>query len=423
MQKIKSVLFFMLVVTLCLISFSPLTSAQESTTVKITTADTDFFDDTLQQKLFLLSKNSIVIVLSEENGWAKVNYKSTIGYIQSKDLKPAVGQYMIVKSKVEPLVRVTDTQHSETIGNLSISSIVEVFDVKSPLFVFVRSENLTGYIYKNTLGKPLEEVRVVKEQKGVTVYSASSTSSKQIGHLAVNSKVTMLAKYNGWVFVQTSELSGYVLGNGLKYDTKPSKESIKKPTTPKPSVSGSKKIALTFDDGPNAKVTPQILNTLKKYNAKATFFVVGEAVKKHPTVLKEVFNAGHEIGNHTYNHAKLTTLTVKQMSLQIQSADSVIQAAIGQNPTVFRPPYGAYDKTVTNQLKVPNVLWSIDTLDWKHHDPKKTFQAVKDNAKPGSIVLMHDIHQATANALDDILAMLQKQGYEFVTVTELLNSK
>lgn len=139
--------------------------------------------------------------------------------------------------------------------------------------------------------------------------------------------------------------------------------------------------------------------------------------------MKEVFNDGHEIGNHTYNHTKLTTLTVKQMHLQIQSTDSVVQAAIGQNPTVFRPPYGAYNKTVTNQLNVPNVLWTIDTLDWKHHDPKKTLQAVKDNAKPGSIILMHDIHQATANALDDILAMLQKQGYEFVTVSELLNNK
>jgi peptidoglycan-N-acetylglucosamine deacetylase len=423
MRKIKSIPFLMLIVTFCLIVFSPLTNAEYSPIIKITTADVDLYDENLQEKSLSLSKNSIVIVLSEANGWAKVNYKSSVGYVQSKSLKQAVGQHMIVKSKVEPLVRITDTQQSETTGNLPVNSIVEVFEVGSPSFVFVRSEYLAGYVYKNTLVNPTEEARVVKEQAGLIVYSAMKTSSNQIGHLAVNSKVTMLAKYNGWVFVKTKDYAGYVQGSGLKYDIKPSKESIKKPTVPKPNLTGTKKIALTFDDGPNAKVTPQVLKTLEKYDAKATFFVVGEAVKKHPAVLKEVFNDGHEIGNHTYNHTKLTTLTVKQMHLQIQSTDSVVQAAIGQNPTVFRPPYGAYNKTVTNQLNVPNVLWTIDTLDWKHHDPKKTLQAVKDNAKPGSIILMHDIHQATANALDDILAMLQKQGYEFVTVSELLNNK
>lgn len=136
-------------------------------------------------------------------------------------------------------------------------------------------------------------------------------------------------------------------------------------------------------------------------------------------MLKDVANAGHEIGNHTFNHKKLTTLSLRNAKLQIDSTDAVIKAAIGHNATVFRPPYGAYNKSIVNQLNVPNVLWSIDTLDWKHHNPQKTLAAVQKNAKNGSIVLMHDIHQETADALDSILAMLQKQGYEFVTVSEL----
>lgn len=227
MRKIKSIPFLMLIVTFCLIVFSPLTNAEYSPIIKITTADVDLYDENLQEKSLSLSKNSIVIVLSEENGWAKVNYKSSVGYVQSKSLKQAVGQHMIVKSKVEPLVRITDTQQSEATGNLPVNSIVEVFEVGSPSFVFVRSEYLAGYVYKNTLVNPTEEARVVKEQAGLIVYSAMKTSSNQIGHRAVNSKVTMLAKYNGWVFVKTKDYAGYVQGSGLKHDLKPSKESIK----------------------------------------------------------------------------------------------------------------------------------------------------------------------------------------------------
>lgn len=129
MRKIKSIPFLMLIVTFCLIVFSPLTNAEYSPIIKITTADVDLYDENLQEKSLSLSKNSIVIVLSEENGWAKVNYKSSVGYVQSKSLKQAVGQHMIVKSKVEPLVRITDTQQSEATGNLPVNSIVEVFEV------------------------------------------------------------------------------------------------------------------------------------------------------------------------------------------------------------------------------------------------------------------------------------------------------
>ena len=257
---------------------------------------------------------------------------------------------------------------------------------------------------------------LVKDPNGLVVRSVASPSDAEIGQLTAKSKVTMLTNLKGWAFVTTDKLSGYVLASGLV-------SANEKPIASKlASSTKTKKIALTFDDGPHPKVTPQILKSLKKYDAKATFFVVGNEVKKNPKVLKAVADAGHEIGNHTYNHAKLTTLSVKKVKLQIDSTDAAIKAVIGQNATVFRPPYGAYNKTVTNQLKVPSVLWTIDTLDWKHHNPKKTLAAVQKNAKNGSIVLMHDIHQTTADALEPILAALQKQGYEFVTVSEILKN-
>ena len=230
-----------------------------------------------------------------------------------------------------------------------------------------------------------------------------------------NTPLIVLLEAGDWTKVKHKEVIGFIKSEHLKFI---SPQQMPGKTAPS-KITNQKKIALTFDDGPHPKVTMQILKTLKKYDAKATFFVVGQEVKKHPKIVKAAFEAGHEIGNHTFNHSKLTTLSTKQMKLQIQSTDVVIKVAIGQNATVFRPPYGAYNKSIINHLDIPLTMWTIDTLDWKHRDPKKTVQAINKQVKNGSIILMHDIHQTTADALENILITLQKQGYEFVTVSEL----
>lgn len=179
-------------------------------------------------------------------------------------------------------------------------------------------------------------------------------------------------------------------------------------------------MALTFDDGPNAKVTPQVLAILKKYDAKATFFMVGQNVSKNSAVVKQIYEAGHEIGNHTWDHAKLTALSTANVKQEVDRTSNAIYAAIGQYPTVFRPPYGATNDKVRSVMTMPSILWSIDTLDWKHRNAKKILTYVKASAKDGSIILMHDIHQTTANGLENVILYLQKQGYEFVTVSEIL---
>lgn len=184
-----------------------------------------------------------------------------------------------------------------------------------------------------------------------------------------------------------------------------------------------KRVALTFDDGPHQTVTKQILNLLDKYDAKATFFVVGTQVKKNKEVLKEVKNRGHEIGNHTLNHKKLTKLTVKQIEYEINSTNNLIKEAIGEEATVMRPPYGATNKKINQMIKVPVVLWTVDTLDWKYKDAKKLLPMVKKNIHNNGIILMHDIHQSTADGLESVLAYLKEEGYEFVTVSELLAKK
>lgn len=415
----KTILRFtiLFVTAIAFVSFSTYASAELNPTVQITTTDIIIFDENLQYEIASLSPNSIVTVLSKSNGWTKVNYQSQIGLIESSKLKNIEAQYLLVQSKNDPIVRISNTQQSEVLGNVPINSIVKAYVIDSYGYTFIQYGELSGYVQKQLLVKPTVQARIVKEPNGLNVMHTASSSSSQVGHLANGTTVTMLTKLNDWVFVITNEVAGYVHGSGLKYI--PSTAVPKKPTIPKPAAS-TKRVALTFDDGPHPKVTQQILKTLKKYDAKATFFVVGDSVKKNPKVLKEVSAAGHEIGNHTFNHVKLTTLSVKQIQSQIQSTDAEVKAVIGHNTTVFRPPYGAYNNNVKGQLKVPNVLWTIDTLDWKHHNPTKTLQIVKANAKNGSIILMHDIHQTTADALDSVLSTLQKQGYEFVTVSELL---
>lgn len=386
--------------------------AANDVTIKFTTAESELLDEQLQASVTTIPKNSPVIILLEDDGWAKVQYKELTGYIQAEQLVSASPQHLLVTSKNEPLVRLTDSQQSAISGKLYLNSIVEVYEIDSPQYVFVRYGHLAGYVNKYAFSKPSEKQRIVKDTT-VIVRATASPSGTEIGKLPAQTEVKMLTNFLGWAFIKTDKISGYVLASSLKI-------SETKPVPPKPSTK-SKKIALTFDDGPHPKVTSQILKTLEKYDAKATFFVLGSEAKKYPKVLRQVADAGHEIGNHTYNHKKLTTLSIKNVKQQIDSTDAVIKGVIGHKATVFRPPYGAYNKTIVKQLSVPNVLWTIDTLDWKHHNPKKTLATVQKNARNGSIVLMHDIHQETADALDSILAMLQKQGYEFVTVSEILN--
>lgn len=202
--------------------------------------------------------------------------------------------------------------------------------------------------------------------------------------------------------------------------------SPKSPSTSKPSTitftgePGSKRIALTFDDGPSA-YTMQILNSLARYNAKATFFVLGSLVKSRPDVIREIHNRGHEIGNHSYNHPRLTSLSNNEVLYQINTTNSLVEQITGQKPRIIRPPYGSVNDRIRSLTTMPFINWNIDTKDWKYRSSSHLISHIKRYAKNNGIVLMHDLYGSTANALDDILAYLHSQGYTFVTVSELVS--
>ena len=182
---------------------------------------------------------------------------------------------------------------------------------------------------------------------------------------------------------------------------------------------GIKKVALTFDDGPHPIVTMQILKTLNKYDAIATFFMLGNMVENYPEIAKKVHAAGHELGNHTWSHLDLTKLGAEKVWNEIYKTSAIIENVTGQKVTEFRPPYGAVNETVRSQTNLPVILWNVDTLDWKDRDPNRLLANVKSATKDGSTILMHDIHQSTADGLDAVLAYLQSEGYTFVKVSDL----
>ena len=184
-----------------------------------------------------------------------------------------------------------------------------------------------------------------------------------------------------------------------------------------------KMVALTYDDGPYTPVTNQILDTLEEYNGRATFFVVGSRVSEYRDCIKREFKMDCEIGNHTYNHTILTSVSGSTIKSEISRTNEAVKKITGQAPTIVRTPGGAVNSTVRENVDYPMFNWSVDTLDWKHRNSSNVVYSIKNNVRDGSIVLMHDLYNATGNATEEIVPWLVEQGYQLVTVSELMAVK
>lgn len=180
----------------------------------------------------------------------------------------------------------------------------------------------------------------------------------------------------------------------------------------------SKMIALTFDDGPS-KYTEEILNILKKNDCNATFFVLGNKVSIYSNLLIESINNGNEIGNHSYNHKWMIKLNEKDLENQISKTQDIIKEYTGYTPTLIRPTYGSLNDRIKKISSLDIVLWNVDTLDWKYKNPNKIVENATKKLKDGNIILMHDTHKQTLEALPKILEIIQKNGYTCVTISEL----
>jgi peptidoglycan/xylan/chitin deacetylase (PgdA/CDA1 family) len=177
-------------------------------------------------------------------------------------------------------------------------------------------------------------------------------------------------------------------------------------------------VALTFDDGPVAD-TKRLLGILNERDVRATFYVVGKNAERNPSTVRAAALAGHQIGNHSWDHADLTRLSATKVKSQFSRADTAIRQATGTKPTTVRAPYGAHNATVRQAAGRPLVHWSVDTLDWRYRDSARIIRTVNTNTKPGDIVLLHDIHRTTVDAVPGIISALKARGFHFVTVDQL----
>ncbi|TWS95512.1 polysaccharide deacetylase family protein [Streptococcus sp. sy018] len=178
-------------------------------------------------------------------------------------------------------------------------------------------------------------------------------------------------------------------------------------------------VALTFDDGPNAELTAKTLDLLEKYKAKATFFLVGKNIAGNEQLLKRMKKLGNEIGNHSWDHSNLSQMTFEQIKASVDETSNAVKDIVGEGTKLVRPPYGADNDLVKAALKLPPVMWTIDTYDWQNRNPSMILENVKNGLEPGSVILMHDIHQTTIEALPAVLDYLTEQGYKFVTISDL----
>lgn len=185
-------------------------------------------------------------------------------------------------------------------------------------------------------------------------------------------------------------------------------------------------IALTFDDGPHYQQTPRLLEILEENNARATFFVLGDRVlwgESNKNALRLIYETGNEVASHTYSHARLASLSEEKVQEEITKTRDAIYSVIGEYPTLVRPPYGSYNDTVKKYAYAPLITWNLDSEDWLSRDTEKVVEQVLKEAEDGKIVLMHDIHYFTVDAVEILLPELAARGYQVVTVQELFYYK
>lgn len=199
---------------------------------------------------------------------------------------------------------------------------------------------------------------------------------------------------------------------------------VEEPTpTPTP-VPKEKAVALTFDDGPSRDNDGTILETLQANGAHATFFVLGNRARVDGDIMQMILDAGCEIASHSWDHPQLSKIKWEKAKSQIDRTDRIVSKLLnGYQISLLRPPYGSISKTMRKKVKKPMILWSLDTEDWKSRNAKKVFNRVKKEVKDGDIILMHDIHPETAEAVKKIVPWLSEQGYDMLTVTELMARK
>lgn len=208
---------------------------------------------------------------------------------------------------------------------------------------------------------------------------------------------------------------------GISKKTKETEGEIQqKESVEESGVKEKPSIAITFDDGPSGRYTGRLLDGLKERNVKASFFLIGENAEENPELVERIYKEGHLIGNHTYSHVQMTHLSEEAAVREIERTDQVISAITGEHVAYMRPPFGAWQRELEVRMEVLPVLWSVDPLDWTTENVDEIVSKVVTEVEEGDIILLHDCYASSVEAALRIVDILQKEGYEFVTVDRLL---
>lgn len=183
-------------------------------------------------------------------------------------------------------------------------------------------------------------------------------------------------------------------------------------------------VALTFDDGPHPTHTPVLLDILARYNVKATFYVIGQMVRRYPEILHRIVAEGHEVGNHTWTHPTLSRLGNGSVLNEIDRTQEIVWRTVGALPVTMRPPYGAFTNRqshmLSDQRNIPTIMWSVDPQDWRRPGSSVVAARMVHGAQPGSVILAHDIHGPTVRAVPAAIEGIAARGLGFATMSELL---
>lgn len=182
----------------------------------------------------------------------------------------------------------------------------------------------------------------------------------------------------------------------------------------------SPRIALTFDDGPSNTCTERLLDGLKERDVKATFFLIGQNAEAYPEIVKRTYEEGHLLGNHTYHHIEITKVSDEEAIYEITQTDKVVKAITGKSLEYMRPPFGVWQRELEMNLEVTPVMWTIDPLDWTTENVDEVVNKVVTEAQENDIILLHDCYDSSVDAALRIVDILKKEGFEFVTVDELI---
>src|ERR1043166_2967797 len=184
-------------------------------------------------------------------------------------------------------------------------------------------------------------------------------------------------------------------------------------------------IAMTFDDGPSSSLTPKLLDLLAAHHIKATFFVIGQNVAEHPEIVARAVREGHEIGSHSWSHPNFARMSDEAVRRDLKRTEEAIENATGVRPKLMRPPYGSITshekKWIHDEFGYQVILWDVDPLDWRRPGSSVVCNRILKETRPGSIVLSHDIHPGTIQAMPSTFEQLQAKGFKFVTVSQLID--